>query len=364
VGLLISTGIGTTIHKTNKVLSVAATGDLTVSTKMRRKDEFHILGQSVNNMLASMKALIEKMLGVSKSTAASAKEVATASETLLVTSKNIASAVSDIEMGVQQQASDAENCLLRMSELANQIAVVQESTGEIEKIADNTKKIVNDGLNSLKDLSDKHKATSTITKSVIADIEKLEMESKSIIDIIRTMDEITEQTNLLSLNAMIEAARAGINGRGFAVVADEIRKLAEKSANEAKNIKTIIEAIQKRTIETVGTARKAENIVATQEQTLKTTMVTFDEVNRHVENLTGNLNKISNGIETMGKAKEETLSAIENISSTLEETVAASTEVSTTAENQLSSVEQLNKAASQLGNEARNLEETVSIFRI
>jgi methyl-accepting chemotaxis protein len=364
VGLLISNGIGSAIHKTNRVLSVVATGDLTVSTALRRRDEFHVLGQSINNMLSSMKALIEKMLGVSQNTAASAKEVASASETLLVTSKNIAGAVSDIEAGVQQQASDAENCLLRMSELANQIAVVQESTGEIEKIAGNTKKIVNDGLISMRDLSDKHRATSTITRSVIADIEKLEAESISIIDIIRTMDEITDQTNLLSLNAMIEAARAGSNGKGFAVVADEIRKLAEKSAREAKNIKTIIENIQKRTRETVNTAKKAENIVDTQELTLKATMATFDEVNRHVENLTENLDRISGGIETMGKAKEVTLSAIENISSTLEETVASSTEVSTTAENQLSSVEQLNKAATQLGNQARNLEETVSIFKI
>jgi methyl-accepting chemotaxis protein len=91
---------------------------------------------------------------------------------------------------------------------------------------------------------------------------------------------------------------------------------------------------------------------------------TFDDINRHVENLTSNLAKISLGIEKIGKAKDDTLSAIESISATLEETVAASTEVSTTAENQLSSVEQLNNAALRLGNDANNLEETVKIFQI
>ncbi|MHB8130496.1 MAG: methyl-accepting chemotaxis protein [Mobilitalea sp.] len=364
VGLLIANGIGATIHRTNKVLSVVATGNLTVNADIPRRDEFHVLGQSINHMIASMKSLIYKMIGVSKSTAISAKEIAFASETLLVTSKNIASAVSDIEMGVQQQASDAENCLISMSNLAKQITLVQDNTIEIEKIAGDTKKIVSDGLNSMKDLSIKQKNTAEITQSVISNIERLEIESNSVIDIIQTMNEITEQTNLLSLNASIEAARAGTYGKGFAVVADEIRKLAVKSAGEAKQIKTIIEKIQNRTRETVSVAKKAEIIVATQESTLNATMKTFDEVNQHVENLTDNLGKISQGIITMGIAKEDTLSAIESISSTLEETVAASTEVNTTAENQLTSVEHLTKAALQLGNDARNLEETVRVFII
>ncbi len=364
VGILISNGIGSTIRKTNQVLSVVATGNLKVCAEVHRKDEFLILGNSINHMLGSMKELIEKMFQVSSNTAVSAQEIAIASETLLVTSKNITNSVSDIEQGVQQQAGDAENCLARMFELANQIAVVQDSTQEIERIADNTKLSVDNGLSSIHDLSDKHSATTAITKSVITDIEQLEQESKSIIDIIKTMDEISEQTNLLSLNAMIEAARAGEHGRGFAVVADEIRKLAEKSQNEAQNIKMIIQNIQNRTRATVSTARKAEDIVASQEETLRRTTLNFDEVNSHVMKLTDHLNKISLGIESMGQAKEDTLSAIENISSTLEETVAASTEVSTTAENQQSFVEQLGRAAMQLGNDARNLKETVSIFQI
>jgi methyl-accepting chemotaxis protein len=115
---------------------------------------------------------------------------------------------------------------------------------------------------------------------------------------------------------------------------------------------------------TVSAAKKAENIVADQETALKDTMKTFDNINQHVEKLTNNLAKISTGIDRIGKAKDDTLTAIESISATLEETVAASTEVSSTAENQLSSVEQLNKAALQLGDDARNLEETVRVFQI
>lgn len=364
VGLIISSGIGSVIHKTNNTLSIVATGDLTVDASINRKDDFRILGKSINHMLSSMRDLIDKMLGVSKSTADSANDVASASETLLISSKNIVKAVTDIEQGVGQQAADAENCLLRMAELANQINMVHDSANEIGQIADNTKSIVQDGLIVINDLSYKAKDTSDITRLVISNIESLETESESIIGIISAMDEITEQTNLLSLNAAIEAARVGIAGRGFAVVADEIRKLADKSSKESGRIGEVIEKIQDRTRKTVNAAKKAESIVATQESALKETMKTFDDINQHVENLTDNLTKITQGIEKIGKAKDDTLSAIESISATLEETVAASTEVSSTAENQLSSVEQLNKAAIKLGNDALNLEETVQVFQI
>jgi methyl-accepting chemotaxis protein len=263
-----SYGIDRVIKKTNHKLSVVATGNLTVDASLKRKDEFNVLGKSINHMVSSMRSLIEKMMGVSRNTANSANDVAKASETLLISSKNIVNAVTDIEQGVHQQATDAENCLHRMADLANQINLVQENTGEISQIANNTKGIAKGGLTVINDLSSKAKDTSDITQQVILNIESLEAESESIIGIISAMNEITEQTNLLSLNAAIEAARVGTAGRGFAVVADEIRKLAVKSSTESGRIAAVIEKIQQKTRNTVDAARRAESIVATQEGAL------------------------------------------------------------------------------------------------
>jgi methyl-accepting chemotaxis protein len=364
IGFILSNGIGKTIHRTNKTLAMISTGNLNVDARIKRKDEFHILGSSINHMLESMKSLISSMLGVSNKTAISANHVSHASEIILNTSKNIASAVSDIEQGVSQQAMDAENCLQQMANLAEEINSVQENTKSIGEIADSAKEIVNDGQISMNDLSDIAKDTRDVTKNVIESIESLEKESNAIIGIVRVINDITEQTNLLALNASIEAARAGFVGKGFAVVADEIRKLAEQSSNEAGRIRSIVEKIHERTKNTVDVAMKAEKIVSAQESTLTETRAKFDSINEHVSNLSINLNKITNGIEKIAVAKNDTLAAIESISSTLEETAAASAELGVTAENQLISVEELNHEAIQLGEEAKNLEDRVRIFQI
>ena len=363
-GTIISSGIGATINRTNQVLTVAASGDLTDELHLDRKDEFKILGESINSMLSGMKSLINKMANVSKTVNSSSMGLSDTSEILLQATKNISQAVSDIEEGVTQQAQDAENCLLKMSELSEQINAVSVNTEEIDRIAGNTKEIVKNGIMVVGDLGIKAKNTSDITQNIIRDIESLALETRSISGIIGTINEIASQTNLLSLNASIEAARAGAAGRGFAVVAGEIRKLAEQSSFAANQIGKIIEQIQDQTHRTVLTAKQAEEIVASQEAAFSTTVSAFDEINVKVESLADNLTRISMGISEIEKAKDDTLNAIESISATSEETAAAANELGVTAEDQLKSVQGLNDAAIRLGEQANDLMATISVFRI
>lgn len=364
VGFAIATGIGTTIKNINSVVKRAEEGDLTVIAETRRKDEFKLLTKHVGGMLSGMKALINRTADVSNLVSDSAESVASASQQLVESARSINNVVEHMEIGIEQQAEDAKNCLKKMSDLDEKINLVNDSTGHMINFANSTKEIVGDGIVTMDELSTKARATSEITRTVITNIEELESESVSIGGIIGTINEIADQTSLLSLNASIEAARAGEAGRGFSVVADEIRKLAEASMDASNKINTIIGSIQQRTKETVLTAREAEDIVNTQEAALQNTVQVFHNITEHVEGLTKNIGEISLRVKDIEGTKNETLEAITNINSVLQETAAASAQVQSAADSQLSAAEHLNKAAGQLGEESVELKNAISNFKL
>jgi len=315
-------------------------------------------------MVDNMRKLIFETKNISQTVAGSAQDVSGTSEMLLEATKSISKAVSDIDQGINDQAKEAEQCFIQMNDLADQISEVHNNTEEIAQIAEETKSVVDEGIVTVDNLKQSAKNTTEITHVVIQDIQNLEAKSKSITSIIATIDDIASQTNLLSLNASIEAARAGDAGRGFAVVADEIRKLAEQSATAAGEIGKIIAQIQTQTHATVNNAMKAEETVNSQENAIEATIRAFGTVNDQVERLTENLMKISDGIGVIEQKKELTLSSIESISAASEETAAAATELGATADEQLRVVEALNRAAEGLGADSRNLEENVEIFKV
>ncbi|SHO51252.1 methyl-accepting chemotaxis protein [Anaerocolumna xylanovorans] len=364
IGISISGGISSAICKTNRVLDAAATGDLRQQIHLKRKDEFNLLAKSINAMFEGMHDLIQNIFGISKQTAGMSVKVSGTSELLVNASKDIAMTVTEIDQGISSLARDAESCFNGMSELAEHIGTQEENAGNIRTIAENTNITLSRGLKNIEELNSKQKDTSDITQAVISNILNLEKQSDAIIEIVEAINEIAEQTRLLSLNASIEAARAGTYGKGFSVVADEIRKLSEQSSGEAGRIGEIVARIRQSTQETATVATKANDIVTKQENTLNGTLEAFNGINTHVSRLTESLNEIISGLGRIGELKNETLSAIESISATLEETSAASAQLGTTAEHQLLAVEELNKAVEELNQETENMESSVKMFKI
>ena len=364
IGFILSTSMGTTIRKIMNGLEKASTGDLTVDIHTRRKDEFMILCESTNQMLGNIRALINKADTVAKALGNASERVGGNSGILLEETKSITTSISDVEQGIVMQAKDAENCLTRMDDLSKKIGVVSENTGKIADIADVTKSTVSDGLATIDTLQDKVKATTQVTAEVISNIEDLEKASQSIANIVGAINDIADETSLLSLNASIEAARAGDAGRGFAVVAESIRKLAEQSLNSVNEIRNIVGKIQKQTVDTVEVAKQAELIVNSQEEALKATIDVFHDIDKHVSGLAENLSQISAGIDEMDGAKKDTLAAIESISAVAEETASAVTEVNEAAGRQLEAVKKLNNESEELISRSEDLVEAINKFTI
>lgn len=363
-GTIISNGITKAIHKTNHVLEKTAQGDMTATLQLKRRDEFQKLSKEINNTVTSIRLLISKMVEISNTVSDSSTNVFVNSDRLLEATKNITDGVAEIESGVTMQAQDAESCFVQMSTLAGQITNAYTNANEIEKIASDTKSVVSTGIGIMDELSSKTKDTTKITDMVIDSIQSLEKESSTIGGIVSTINDLAEQSSLLSLNASIEAARAGESGRGFMVVAEEIRKLADQSAKSADQIRIIIEKIQVQTKKTVETAKEASTIVNSQEDALGQSINIFSNISTYVENLTMNIKKISETISIIEHSKDGTLHSIENISATSEETAAVANELGLTAKSQLESVEKLHQAASELEQDAVKMQEAVQIFKI
>jgi len=364
IGTFLTNDITKTINKTNNFLGKASEGDLTVTLKVTRKDEFSLLTKGITNMIISVKNLISKMALVSTKVASTSDNVVRSAEILLTTTKNITSSVNDISYGVVQQAEDAENCLSKMEGLSNQINKMQENTTKIEKTTMFAKETVGQGIIMMDELNKKAKDTYDITQNIILDIEDLEKQSVMIVDFVVIINDISEQSNLLSLNASIEAARAGELGKGFAVVADEIRKLARQSGEASKKVSDIISKIQNQTKKTVVTAKAAEVIVESQKLALASTVEAFQSIDKQVTDLTEDLSVILDGIGDIESTKNDTLGAIESISAILEETAAATEELSAATEDQMKAVETLNSAAINLQDNAGDLKESIKVFKI
>lgn len=364
VGMILSSGIGKAIGNVNVILQEASEGDLTVKVETRRRDEFRKLNRHITDMIGSIKHLVGKSANVSYRVTDSANAVSAASEQFVESSKSITKAIEHIEVGISEQACDAENCLKKMDGLSEKIDYVNNSTTRISEFAETTKETVTTGIGTIQDLNVKAKATTQITRKVIDNIEALEKESHSIEGITNTINEIASQTNLLSLNASIEAARAGEAGKGFAVVAGEIRKLAEQSMEASHMIEKIIGGIQLRTRETAKNAKEAEEIVTSQENSLNATIEVFHTIGNQVEGLTENIEEIGEGVNSIESAKDETLKAIQNISEGLTETAVASAEVQAAADAQLQAAKELNEAAMGLGEDAGELKQAISQFKV
>lgn len=363
VGTLISKGFSKSINLSIKELAKVSKGDLTVEFRTNRRDEFALLYGSCNDMLANIRGLIMEVESVYDALSVSLNKVNTSSTTFSETTKDIQTSVHEIETGVGEQTESATDCLNEMDSLFTKINVVNDNTNEIGSIAASTQIAINSGLTSMDNLNAKTKSTTDITDSVIQTIKELSVHSKNIGQIVNSINDIAEETNLLSLNASIEAARAGAAGKGFSVVATQIRKLADQCLASAGKISNIVAEITEATKEAVNTAQTAEEIVDEQVEAVAATAHSFQTLKQRIEKLSEYLESIQSSSKDMEASGSSTLNSMENISAILEETLASVTSVANVTDKQSEALTSLDDASSQLMIRAERLGDAISKFK-
>ncbi|WP_144461222.1 methyl-accepting chemotaxis protein [Siminovitchia fortis] len=314
LGLFLTRTIAHPLNQMKNLMENLSEGDLTQTAGIKTKDEVGILAQSFNKMITNLRATVQNILG--------------AAENLSASSEQVSASMNEIASASHNQANSAQTMNELFRELSEAINAVAHNTEKAAELANNTIQIAQDGEKVV--LSSVEGAN-----KINEQMSKLEQDSNKIGEIIEVIDDIADQTNLLALNAAIEAARAGEQGRGFAVVADEVRKLAEHSREATKQITTLIKGMQK---------NMAQNLKSVSEGRAFTEKsgVAFENIIRMVNETGNKVTEIAGASEEQAAQSAEVLRFIESISAATEEASASSEETANTAHALTELAEELN----------------------
>lgn len=364
VGVVIVYGIQNNMGRISKKFGEVAKGDLTVLVNAKGRDEFNNLASSATHMITNTKKLVNKVSNATGQLEESAKDVERASGIIDEYSREITHAIDEINAGMERQSRHAQECVVKTDVLSNEIQEVSRVVERVEKLVDETEGMINRGMEIVHLLGDRAKETTSITEKVGESIESLKKETEIINTFVKTITDITEQTNLLSLNASIEAARAGAAGRGFAVVAEEIRKLADDSAKAAGEIRNNVSHISAQTQNSVESANQARAMVDLQTEAVEEVVAVFRDMQLRMSDLVAGLKDIVVSTEKADSERSDAVAAVKNISAIIEETAESAETVNDVAAKLLENVERLNHTADVLGENMDGLKSEISVFKI
>ncbi|WP_419962141.1 methyl-accepting chemotaxis protein [Psychrobacillus sp. BM2] len=347
------------------ILDIAqAGGDLTRRVKVRSKDEFSEIANSTNVLIASIADLVRRVRELTVNVSASGQELMASSDETALTIQSIADSTNEIATGSDQTLRSMTEAIQKMNSLEEATRYLNNDAQSVKEATDHMIEAAQKGGESVQHSSNVMMSIEETMANTTQTVESLGIKSNEITSIIKTITAIAEQTNLLALNAAIEAARAGEHGRGFAVVADEVRKLAEQSQKAAKEVTGIVTSIQSEVTSIVKQNHEGvESVIRGVE--------VANETNASLDQIMNQTNETIFIIDKMVKQIEETLNFSQEVAASfievtqIAENTASNTETSAAAAEQGSAaMEEINASAVELSHQADELSKVVNEFKL
>lgn len=327
-------------------------------------DELGRLAQAVNEMKSKLSGLVRQVASASEQVAAASEQLTASADGSAQAANRIATEVMEITSGttdqlqsIEQAAAVVEQMVASIKEVADNIQYVTDKSVETASKAQFGGNTINSAVSQMTNIE----KTVTSSAQVVA---KLGERSHEIGQIVDTIASIAGQTNLLALNAAIEAARAGEQGRGFAVVADEVRKLAEQSHEAAKQISTLITEIQSETELAVTSMSAGTKEVKIGAEVVNSAGDTFSQIITLVNDLSGQVTGIAAAIQEIASGSRTIVDSVQNIEQVSNNVTKATQAVSLVVEKQSTAMTEIASSSESLAGMAQELHASVGKFRL
>ncbi|WP_396136049.1 methyl-accepting chemotaxis protein [Bacillus sp. NEB1478] len=315
------------------------------------------MAEKMQKSMNEVKFAAEKLTGSSQNLAAVSEETTAQSD-------EVSEAISQVATGAQSQADHLHECTVLLTGVTESIKETSAISDEILIDAQNAEKEGKSGSDIVQQLNMHSEQFLQLAQSLISEIQHASQQSKQINSIVETIQEIAGSTDLLALNAAIESARAGEAGRGFSVVASEVRKLAERSKNEALRIQKLVKAMTTQMENLSKETVRFEQYRNEQQVSVQETEHAFSNIIQNVSKINERISNVKGAITRVEAANEDLSEKLFEVSAISEESVATSEQVSASSIHQKEAIHQVNLAANELQEIALSLQTEVDQFQL
>ena len=365
IGLLLSRMIVRPMRSMVQAAERIAASDLTVSDiHVKNRDELRGLATAFNQMKANLHSLISQV-------GSSAKQVAAASEALSVGSGQVSQSSEQIT-NIVQEISTGTDAQVRSVHMG--VAIMEEMSAAVDLIAGVTQAANVKSTQAQREAGAGNEAVDTAIaqmnsihqkmKELASSVQRLGQRSEQIVNANGMISNIARQTNMLALNASIEAARAGAAGKGFAVVADEIRKLSMQTGAAAEEVAELVESIQSETSEVVSRAEAGSREVETGLEVVSEARNTFQRIQSAMDELASQIEEVTGRSVDISEKTRAAVEVIRSIDEVAGQTAAGARVVSSNVEGQYASMEEIVSSAVVLNSMAEDLQKLIGRFRV
>ena len=364
IGRKISLSIINPINNLKDVSKKIAGGDLSLHLKAEHPDELGELTETYGKTIDKLRGLITEIQKTAENVSSFSEQLTANARQSSDTTQQIANSIGNVADIAGKQETAVDNSLNSIKDMETMLKTFEERADTSSKAAQSVEQIANDGKATIQSVVEQMSLISDSVSHASGVIKKLAERSDEIGQISDTISGISAQTNLLALNAAIEAARAGEHGRGFAVVADEVRKLAEGAGEAASKIAQLIENIQAETENAVQQTSQGMTVVETGKKVVADAGAAFDNISDAVNDLARQAADILEGAKRSSKQVAKLVTLMESLDEIGREVSAETQSVSAATEEQSAAIDEVAHASGKLSNLAQDLSNSADKFKI